>query len=1574
MEDDAIEAMDIKRTLESFGYEVPCTASRGEEAVEKARKTIPDLILMDITLKGEINGIEAAHKIKELDIPIIYLTAHSEDATVQKAKLTGPYGYIIKPYDPFELRYAIELALYKNQMEKKLKESEKRYKSIVETANEGIWGTDANFNITYVNPKMAEMLGYTVEEMLGKHVTSFMFEEDIPDRVKHIEKRIKGHHETYERRFRHKNGSEVSTIVSVTALLDDNGDFVGTFSMFTDITDRKEIEKELLSSQKQLKDIIDGSPILQFVIDKNHRVIHWNQAIADYSGIPPEEIIGTDEHWRAFYNEKRPCLADIMVDGDLETVDKWYSGKYKESKHLKGACSVEDFFPSMGENGKWLHFSAATIRDSEGEVIGALETLEDVTARKISEEKYRNALENMMEGCQIISQDWRYIYVNDAVVRHGRVKKENLLNHTMMEVYPGIEDTEICTVLKKAMKERTSHHLENYFIYPDGTGRWFKLSVFPVPEGIFILSMDIDDSKKAEERVKEEYHFLQHLIDTIPYPLFYKNTEYVYMGCNKAFEDYIGLPKNKIIGKTVYDVSPNDLAEKYHEKDEELFENPGSQSYEFPVQYADGTRHMVLFNKTTFDNEKGSIVGLIGVMVDITDRINAEEALKTSESFLNDIINQSPHPMLISDAHGTLIRINQACLDLLNISEEEVLGKYNLFDDNNVKEQGYMPLVNKVFEKGQNVNFELEYDTSQLENIKLENFSKIFLDVSIFPVKDSGGSVKNVVIQHLNITDRKKAEADLKNSEVEYRAIFENSKSAVVVYNAVEDGSNFVIKDFNRWAEKIEQVKREDIIGKKVTEVFPGVKDFGIFEVFQRVWKTGKPDKKPVSIYQDERIKGWRENYVYKLPSGDIVAVYDDLTEIKQYEEELEQNQVRLKSLVRILQYRAESVQDLLDYALEEAITLTESKIGYIYHYYEEKEQFILNTWSEGVMDECSITDQPLVYELDKTGIWGEAVRQRKPIILNDFQADHPLKKGYPEGHAPLHKFMTTPIFTGDKIVAVVGVANKEFDYTETDVLQLELLMDGVWKIVGTKKAEDALEKSEARYRAIFENTGTAMAISEDDMTLSLVNDEFADLTGYSKGEIENKMTWVHFFVEKELPKMKEYHRLRRAGSNAAPRTYESVLKDRKGNRKDVYMSVAMLPDTKQSLVSVLDITEKKQSRIELRMELKINQALAKIYVPLISPLNTIQDISIVILKEVLSLSGSEHGFVATIDPENQDLINQTLTRMMPHCEVYDGGKIPEEIRFPIGPDGKYSGLWGHCLNTKEAFYDNEAEKHPSASGSPKGHVKIEKFLAVPVLIGEELVGELALANPPEKSYSDKDLKAVKRIADFFALAIQRRRYEEQINKSLNEKELLLREIHHRVKNNMQIISSILNLQSSALTDSKLQDILKHNQNRIRSMAMIHEKLYQSQNLMAIDFSDYLRSLTADVFYNYHGKTKIEVDLDLDKEIMLNIETSIPCGLIYTELLSNCIKHAFPGHKEGKVNVLLKKVNDHIMLRVSDNGIGLPVEMDFRENNTLGLQLVKSLVKQLDGTITSEVNHGTEHTITFKELMYKNRI
>jgi len=1460
VEDDGIEAMDIKRTLESFDYEVPYVASSGGEAIKKALEIQPDLILMDIVLKGEINGIDAAHKIKELSIPLIYLTDHSEDSTVQKAKFTEPYGYIIKPYDSSELKYAIELALYKSKMEKRLKESEMRYRFIVEAANEGIWSMGADFNTTYVNQKMAEMLGYNAEEMLGKPVTSFMFEEDIPDHEEHIKSRLEGVSENYERRLKHKDGSEVFTLVAATVLKDINGNFNGSFGMFTDITHRKEMEKQLNDSTSQLFHIIDNSPILQFVIDKNHRVLYWNQAMASYSGISPEEIIGTDQHWKAFYNGKRPCLADLILDGDIITVEKWYSGKYKESKHLKGVYEVEDYFPSMGETGKWLHFTAAPIKDSEGKIIWVLETLEDITERKKaeyalreSEEKFRVLAENAPVSI-VVYQDDKTVYVNDYAAKISGYSKEELYVMNFWDAFHPDDQK----LIKRRGKARlrgaeVSKKYEVRYITKSGELRYIVLSAGKIIYGgkpaVLAILVDITEHKIVENRLK-------------------KSEECLMMGMGMA--------------KLVY--------------------------WEYDIKND-------LF---TFDDQFYSLYGT-----------------STKQEGGNKMSSQEYANRFVPTEERALVG-------------EEVAKALETDDPN--------------------------YSSAIQHSIIRSDGERRFIIVRIRMLLDDNGQKIGTRGVNQDITELILAEEKLARSESKYRAIFDNIKSAVAVYNAIDGGSDFVFKDFNHAAEEIEKIKMENVVGKKVTEVFPAVVEFGLMEVFKRVWETGKPEKHPVSIYKDERIEGWRENYVYKLPSDDIVAVYDDLTEIKQYEEELEQNQNRLRSLVRILQYRAESVQDFLDYAVEEAIGLTGSKIGYIYHYHEEREEFILNTWSKDVMDECSITDQPTVYKLEKTGIWGEAVRQRKPIMLNDFQAENPLKKGYPKGHAPIHKFMTLPLFAGGKIVAVVGMANKETNYTETDILQLELLMDGVWKVVDTQRAEEALKKSEIRYRAIFENTGTATAISEDNTILSLVNEEFANLTGFSKKEIENKMTWAHFFVEEEIPRMKEYHKLRRVDPNAVPRNYETVFKDRWGNTKEVYMSVAMLPDTKKSLVSVLDITEKKESRKKLRQELKINQSLANVYVPLISPLTTIQDISIVILKEVLSLTGSEHGFVATIDPENQDLLNQTLTRMMYGCEVYADGEIPEEIRFHLGVDGKYPGLWGHCLNIKEAFYTNNAQKHPSSKGAPSGHVKIDKFLAVPVFIDDEPMGEIALANPLKKDYSKHDLKAVKRIADFFALAIQRKGYEEQINRSLDEKDLLLREIHHRVKNNMQIISSILNLQSFTVTDPELLDILKQNQNRIKSMAMIHEKLYQSPNLLQIDFSDYLNSLTADLVYTYLIKDRgIEIDLDLEKDIMLNIETSIPCGLIYSELLSNSIKHAFPDIKR-RIKVKLKRLDDYIMLNVSDNGIGLPQEIDFIKTDTLGLQLINSLVKQIDGTIKLDRVNGTSFTVKFQELKYKDRM
>ena len=186
---------------------------------------------------------------------------------------------------------------------------------------------------------------------------------------------------------------------------------------------------------------------------------------------------------------------------------------------------------------------------------------------------------------------------------------------------------------------------------------------------------------------------------------------------------------------------------------------------------------------------------------------------------------------------------------------------------------------------------------------------------------------------------------------------------------------------------------------------------------------------------------------------------------LKKAEQQCASNEAHLQSLIEIIQYPARSVQETLELALEKAIALTGSKIGYIYHYDPESEAFILNNWSKGAMDACAITNPDTVYKLAETGIWGEAVRQAKPIVINDYKAPHPLKKGYPKGHAELHRYMTVPVVHEDRIVAVVGAANKDSDYTYSDVLHITLLMDTLWTVVAHKQAVESLRKSEELLR-----------------------------------------------------------------------------------------------------------------------------------------------------------------------------------------------------------------------------------------------------------------------------------------------------------------------------------------------------------------------------------------------------------------------------------------------------------------------------------------------------------------------------
>ncbi|MBM4242003.1 MAG: response regulator [Euryarchaeota archaeon] len=210
--------------------------------------------------------------------------------------------------------------------------------------------------------------------------------------------------------------------------------------------------------------------------------------------------------------------------------------------------------------------------------------------------------------------------------------------------------------------------------------------------------------------------------------------------------------------------------------------------------------------------------------------------------------------------------------------------------------------------------------------------------------------------------------------------------------------------------------------------------------------------------------------------------------------------------------------------------------------------------------------------------------------------------------------------------------------------------------------------------------------------------------------------------------------------------------------------------------------------------------------------------------------------------------------------------------------------------------------------------------------------------------------------------------------KSLEEKEALLKEIEHRVKNNMQIIISLLYLQSRYFDDEKVLDSFTESINRVKTMAMIHEIVYQSENLSSIDFSQYLPKLVSRLLSSYGIGPNIETNINA-KDISMNIETAIPCGLIINELVTNALKHAFPHQKKGKVNIeiYLDKKGTFTLI-VSDDGVGLPREIELQKREALGLKLVDTLTKQLNATIKVDGGPGTCFKIKFKELEYKERI
>jgi len=285
--------------------------------------------------------------------------------------------------------------------------------------------------------------------------------------------------------------------------------------------------------------------------------------------------------------------------------------------------------------------------------------------------------------------------------------------------------------------------------------------------------------------------------------------------------------------------------------------------------------------------------------------------------------------------------------------------------------------------------------------------------------------------------------------------------------------------------------------------------------------------------------------------------------------------------------------------------------------------------------------------------------------------------------------------------------------------------------------------------------------------------------------------------------------------------------------------------------------------------------------------------------------------------------------------------------------------------------------------------IEVRAKLVVPIIQHSQLWGLLiAHQCSRPRDWQEWEINLFQQLVNQLAIAIQqsllyqqlqaelsdRKQAEANLKISLKEKEILLKEIHHRVKNNLCVVASLLELQSNTVADAQLAKMFEESQNRLYSMALIHEKLYRSTNLAQINFGEYLEDLVTNLFHSYNISDKRIQLRVLAEPIALNLETATPCGLIANELVSNTLKHAFPDGANGTVSVECYQTGDReIHLFVKDNGIGFPQNLDFRKTNSMGFQVVCTLTEQLEGTIELSRQIGTAFHLIFNELKYSQR-
>ncbi|MGD8353795.1 MAG: PAS domain S-box protein, partial [Pseudomonadota bacterium] len=514
----------------------------------------------------------------------------------------------------------------------------------------------------------------------------------------------------------------------------------------------------------------------------------------------------------------------------------------------------------------------------------------------------------------------------------------------------------------------------------------------------------------------------------------------------------------------------------------------------------------------------------------------------------------------------------------------------------------------------------------------------------------------------------------------------------------------------------------------------------------------------------------------------------------------------------------------------------------------------------------------------------------------------------------PVVKYGVSRHLTKDGELMFMDISSHEIQY-EGKKARLALCSE----ITAQVSARKALEESELKFRSIVESSPMGLHMyrldEDDNLILTDANPAADRILGiehrpFMGSKIEDVFPGVG---DSDLPV-----RLREVCSSGSPWSNEQF------NYKDqqiegAFEVYAFQTGQRTAAVLFLDVTEKKRAE-EAIAESEEKFRLAFITSPDSVNINKFENGEFVDINE---------GFSQIMGYDREEVIGRTTIEL----DIWDDIKDRERLIEALKQDG-------YAYNLEARFR------------AKNGDIGIGLMSAKII----NLKGEMHI------------LSITRDITDLKNTQNALLRSEEQLKASLVEKEMLLREIHHRVKNNLQVISGLLDLQAHHIRDPVDRELYKDSQNRVITMALIHEALYQSTNLSQVDFAEYIRNLCENLMVSYGAdRNRIKLEIEAEKTEMV-VDTAIPCGLIINELITNALKHAFPGDRRGTISLTFRRMrNRNYLLVVSDDGVGIPRDMDINDTSTLGMQLVSALTGQLGGTLKVRRSAGTGFTIKFRE-------